>query len=68
MVYFNEMLCFNPLLCLITPIVAQFLHLYVHASPAHLWIPQLFTQCIPTIIYVTLMPIVCVLNSVFVFW
>jgi len=36
------------------------LHLchYVHASPAHLYMPQLFTHCLPTIICVMLMYVV----------
>jgi len=32
--------------------------IYVLASPAHLYMPQLFTQCLPYIICVTLMSIV----------
>jgi len=32
--------------CLITLIVGYFSHLDVHASPAHLYIHQLFAQCL----------------------
>jgi len=39
--------------CFITLIVAYFFH-YVHASPAHLYIPALLTHCFVSIICVML--------------
>jgi len=45
-------------LCLTNIIAACFLHLYMLASPAHLYMPHLFTHCLPTIIWVMLMSIV----------
>jgi len=38
---------------------------YVLASPAHPYMPQLFTQCLPSVICVTLMSIVCTTKQVF---
>jgi len=54
--------------CLITIVVAHFSHVqYVHDSPAHLYIPQLFTHCLPTIICVALMFVMYVFDLTFVF-
>jgi len=47
-------------LCLTTLIVVCFLHLYVLASPAHLYMLQLFAHYLPTIICDTLLSIVYV--------
>jgi len=46
-------------------VVAHFLFTYVHTSPAHLYIPQLFTYCLLTIICVTLMSIVYLTQHLF---
>jgi len=55
----------NALLCLTTFIVDRFLYLsYVLTSPAHLYMPQLFTQYLPSITCVRLnMSIVYVLQN-----
>ena len=49
-------------LCLIT-IIASASFTCMRASPAHLYVPQLFTHCLPTITCVMLMSI-----AFFIFW
>jgi len=53
----------NPLVSASQPLLLFTLYACVLASPAHLHMPQLFTHCLPTIICVTLISIVYVLQT-----
>jgi len=59
------MLRFNALLSASLPLLLPTSFTYAHASSAHLYIPQLFTHCLPTIICVTLMPVVYLIQHLY---
>jgi len=52
------MLCSNALLSALLPLLLFTSFTYVHASPAHLYTPELFVHCLPTVIRITLMSLV----------